>query len=841
LDRDYWNTPINQYITVYRKGEFIWGYSPSAKEQLEKKTHYEMTSQITSPLFNPAEEYLFMEQVVNAITVNGWARVTENGAVNDIWVNGNKVRDVSSVAKYNAAADRWNFSIPVPVKNGGNNIDITIFGGPELECATCYGCAFTNHSFYLEFRGAEPYASSMKLLDCADQSVEVKDSARIGETCFYIFVDDMNGNVTKDSRDIIYVSVVNPVTRDSVIVPLVETGDSTGGFVSASPVRVVASSGGPNEISMDGGQTIVVAYIDPTDPEDVSRATLASRAEFPVPDYAWFRDSTGAGSIDLVYVKYSKAFDSGSLPDSLHLTVSGQAGFLRAVKVPADAVTLDADDKSLVRFYLREPIAGVTGFGASEEMSARSFLLYNGTVREKVVPVRDSAGPALLDRALLMERTGGAYDTVQVTFSEPILAANIRGASLILKRGTVATELAVDSVLEFIGNTATLLINASGNPVRDGDSIRVNPSGPAIDRAGNKAHIDNRFVPVELKSLSPRIVSGFYTDVNADGIIDRAEFTFSKPLEHIGLYDNVYISWNGVERLVDWPLLAPLGQSGSDVTGVSVDVAAMGLTGGAIATSGEMKVRAAHNKFPGDTLRHTLSDKAAPVILSATFYPGRGDSQDSITVTFSEPLLVVQSASSFRFQYTENGVNVEYFVDVRNKNINSPPSNVQTFFAALSDTARLPSRGDSIWINHNVTVSDTSFNQQEKENNRKAPLIVKPTPISFTVIPAPNPFKAGANGGKARILVRPDRMPDGIEITGKVVIYDRMGKRVRTDNLKFDRDLPNPVYYEWNGTSDRGRFAGTGTYAITVTVEYGYPGEEKLAPEKGRALLYMVR
>jgi len=865
LDGDYWNTPINQYITVYRKGEFIWGYSPSAKEQQEKKTHYEMTSQVTSPLFNPAEEYIYIEQPSPTVTVRGWAQITENGVINDIWVNGAKLPDVSNVAQYDFTTDRWNLAVPVPMKNtyGGNNIDVTIFGGPEEACATCYGCAFTNHSFYIEFRGVEPFPSSMKLWDANDRTVEVKDSAQIdGTTSFYVSVNDMNGNLNKDRRDTIYVSIVNPIIGDSIYIALIETGIATGEFESAVPITVVdaaQSQREANEIFMDGGHTIIVTYIDPTDPEDISQISLASRAEFAVPVSAYFRDSTGIGSIDLIYIKYSKNFDPGALPDSLRLTIPGQAA--RVVKVPDDAITLDANDNSLVRFYLGDAIANVTGFGAGEQMTADTYLMYNGAVRRGWVEVQDNAGPALLDRALLMDRIDGLRDTIQVTFSEPMQSERILGSTLMLRRNGENFPLTVDSVLVFslVSNSMTLLIDRNSNRILEGDSIFINPNSEVFDRANNRPHPQNRPVPVELKSLNPRIASGFYTDLNADGIIDMAEFTFSKPLKLNGLYSNdavsnISISWNDGAYITvnrkfgDRDIITALGEDGSGadktITGLRIDITLLQLIESAIATSGQMRVKAVHNDFPGVTMQHNLSDKAAPVIISATYYPGRKGSQDTLAVTFSEPLLAVQSAASFRFQYNENGEDIEYGMSVQNRNTNSQPSNVQTFLATLADATRFPSRGDSLWINHLVLVSDTSFNPQQNENNRKAPLLVKPAPISFKVIPAPNPFKAGAanaNGGKARIIVRPDKMPDDLEITGKVVIYDRMGSRVRSDNLKFDANLHDPVYYEWDGTSDKGRRVGTGTYVITVSVEYGYPGEEKLGPEKGRALLYMLR
>ena len=39
VDNMYHETPINSYITVYRKNEYIWGYSPSQEEMKTKKTY----------------------------------------------------------------------------------------------------------------------------------------------------------------------------------------------------------------------------------------------------------------------------------------------------------------------------------------------------------------------------------------------------------------------------------------------------------------------------------------------------------------------------------------------------------------------------------------------------------------------------------------------------------------------------------------------------------------------------------------------------------------------------------------------------------------------------------
>ncbi|MDR2693154.1 MAG: glycoside hydrolase family 9 protein [Chitinispirillales bacterium] len=848
IDLLYFSTPIDPYITVYRKNQFVWGYSPSASEQQTKRTHYEMTSQITSPLYNPAEEYLFIEQVMPQITVNGWAKITENGVINDIWVNGNKLRDVNSVARYDFASDRWNLTIPVPVRNGGNNIDITIFGGPENECATCYGCAFTNHSFYLEFRGAEPYPSSMKLLSCTNQATEVRDTARLDTTCFYVSVNDKNGNLNKDWRDTVWVSIVNPVIGDSIYIPLLETGDTTGHFMSISTIRVVStppSRRGANEISMDGGQTVWVTYIDPTDPDDVSRVSLTSRADFAVPVSAHFKDSMGTGSIDAVYIKYSKT--PNRLPDSLRLAVPGAAD-ARTVKTPLDGIAA-TDDGSLIRFALNPAIPNVTGFKATEQMTARSFLVYNGAVKEAVVPVRDSAGPALLYMAMLLERSGGTVDTVEVTLSEPMTGASLVGNTLLLRRNGENFPLTVSAAIDssLLTNSFTLLaVPTGGGRIMEGDSIFINPAGPTADRGGNRAHDPNTPVPVILKSATPRISAASYSDTSADGVIDKVELRFSKPLGLGGL--RLWLAWgNGPFVPVDWPQMS--GNADSTIVWARIG----GLLTDSVATGGSMRAMATHNRFPGDTLRANVADKAAPVAKLAQFRPGEAGKKDTLVVTFSEPLSVA-STRPFIFRYCPDSASrtdptpTLYSMTLQNGN----PTGVSfthTFIVnAIEGAAEgAPTKDDSLWINSDTSMSvyDTSVNTQLNGKNRRVKLSIKPAPITVKVIPAPNPYRPTvkySGDQPAKIIVRPSAKTLGeLNLKGTVAIYDKLGGIVLTDTLTPQRDTPDLIY-RWDGHSKKGRKVGTGTYLISVSVEHaGDNAADKAKPVTGKARIFILR
>jgi hypothetical protein len=78
VDNSYWMQPINCYVTIYRKGEYVWGYSPSKAELLTKKTHFELATQVTSPINNPTADYYLYEGSAKTISVKGTAKVASD-------------------------------------------------------------------------------------------------------------------------------------------------------------------------------------------------------------------------------------------------------------------------------------------------------------------------------------------------------------------------------------------------------------------------------------------------------------------------------------------------------------------------------------------------------------------------------------------------------------------------------------------------------------------------------------------------------------------------------------------------------------------------------------------
>ncbi|MFP4680108.1 MAG: glycoside hydrolase family 9 protein [Chitinispirillaceae bacterium] len=818
VDQSYWTTEINPYVTVYRKNEFVWGYSPSTSEQQTKKNNYEMTAQITSPLHNPSEEYIFMEQVVPSITVKGWAEISEDGVINDIWVNGKRIRDLNSVAQYDFESDRYNLTIPVPVENGGNNVDITIFGGPELNCEDCFGCAFSNHSFYVEFRGAEAHPSHLSLRDLDDNPLQ--DTARIDTTVFNVVVDDMNGNLDYKAKDTVTVSVVNPVSGDSIYIPLLETGDSTGIFKSIDPVSIVSlppDQKGPNQISMSGGDVVWITYVDQYDPSDISKAYLATRADFPIPVRSWFKDTDGNGSIDRVTVRYSTIINTP--PDSLHLDIPGVEE-LRVTKDPDDEITTE---QNLVHIDLNPSVNRITGFRTGDEVTARTFLLHNGSVKESVVPVADSAGPALLDRAVLFERLSGQFDTLQILLSEPVSAQKAVNHSLSLRRNGEERTLPVLTVLDssLINNSLTLLIHPDDDPILPGDSIFINPTGPTTDRSGNAAHPENMPVPVILKTSIPRVISGLYRDGNGDGKLDLVDITFNKDIDISGL--QLSFSWdNGPATAVEWSRIEKLEERENTVR---VNIEGV-LTGNSIVTGGSMRLRCTHNKFPGDTIYGEIADSAAPVIKKAVFAPSLEEGKDTLVIHFSEQVPMVPLENSFHFKYGEDGT---LYNMALSENLTGSVSQSQTLIVSSIEGIEFPGNSDSVWINTETEIFDMNGVIQNNENNRRCKLDVKPVPYTIETVVAPNPFtinKVNSAGFKGtRIIVRPvSKLPVTFTLSGSVTLYDALGNIVRV--LENPESNGSDLTFNWDGYNRYGRQTGSGTYLAVVEVKREFSDEE---------------
>lgn len=510
LDTDYWNHEKNAFITVYRKGQFIYGFSPSAKEQATRVSHYVMDARITAPLNHPPEDFKILSQPSSTARVKGTVTITDAGQLTDIWVNGEKV-PLTQAAVYDKAADVWNLDIPVVLKPGPNEVDITLFGGPAPACAVaggaCVGCVFKDLHFHLDWRKADAFPSSLVLLDPAT-SQALTTLAVPGSTRFLVSVTDKNGD-RNAFADSLRVSITNPNSGDAMTALLIETGPRTGVFRAVDAVAAGGGPTGPGRIAMAEGDSVWVVYRDPSDADDSSRAFLYTPATFPQALSGWVLDTDADGAIDKAVVLFSKPL-SGP-PDSLRLPFPDSAsGRMVSGTFAVAGNRLEAN--------LSPPFApGTTGFTGART-PGRAWLTAEGRTRVSAFALADSAGPVLNSAWLRPAGDAAAQDTLTVTFSEPMAGTNLSHPFEAWQAGRAhaAGDLKVARVLSAQGAAWIVLLDPS-SPLRlePGDSLRLafGQAGAIADPVGNFPGTGNRRVVVEGSPRTPPAVLSLAWDL----------------------------------------------------------------------------------------------------------------------------------------------------------------------------------------------------------------------------------------------------------------------------------------------------------------------------------------
>lgn len=545
--------PINPYITVYRKDEFVSGYSPSYAEMITKRANYKLTMGLEAPFNVPDGSYVELDQGSSTVYAKGQAQVTEGGVITAIWVNGKKVEDLASAAVYNSVTDKFDLNIPVKMAIGANKIDITVFAGPSLDCVPCQengGCAFVNRSFFVQFSKGNLTASSLRIAN-ADGSPVTSPVDDPASTAFHIYVTDKD----KAKSGTLYAYVINARKLDTLKVKLNETSTGSGEFKTADLIKGVgkdAASTSGNEIAFFGGDTLYVRYVDPDDEEDVSEQIVYAKPSYPMPQYALALDKDCDGRTDMLEVTFSNSFGPGDVFDSLwvrilHPTTQQGDSFRVAVpqpisgknviEVPIDRATIPVTGA---------PIGSVTAFLKAEGLSERSL---------ETAPIRDGILPTLLGVALLENpEPRSAQDTLKISFSEPVSTASASEWPLALTTtdGTnvVATGITVVGKATTSDNGRSWLYVIEGNTdgliVKDGYRATVK-SGFTINDMSLNA-LDpvagcNLWVDVKETPKPVPVTAASIIDSTGDGIADVVTMRFAKKLRAKDMLDSFVVEF----------------------------------------------------------------------------------------------------------------------------------------------------------------------------------------------------------------------------------------------------------------------------------------------------------
>jgi hypothetical protein len=229
-----------------------------------------------------------------------------------------------------------------------------------------------------------------------------------------------------------------------------------------------------------------------------------------------------------------------------------------------------------------------------------------------------------------------------------------------------------------------------------------------------------------LVPIPAAIVQAYYLDKNADGIVDAVRIDFSKV---VSLTDLVLsLDWGVIKSaFADSIPVSRLSYSGVDSTDIEINVrgAFKNISADSIKTSGPMVVLAEFRSLPGKLSEANVADSAAPVIVSAKYFPGiivNGTKygQDTLSVIFSEPTVLNQFPEPFRFFSIKS--NQSYVLSLT---LNSIFGNNARFLVDQIQNTVFPQNGDSIWIDPSAGVGDSGFVIQNNPNNRRGALSVQ--------------------------------------------------------------------------------------------------------------------
>jgi len=676
--------PINPYVTVYRKNEFVWGYSPSYSEQVTKRANYKLTTTLNAPFNVSNGSHIQLDAASSVFYVSGNAHVTENGQINSIWVNGEEIEDLDQAAVYNLQTGKWDLQIPVKMKIGTNKVDITVFAGPDADCEECQNngsCAFTNNTFYVVFSKGDLTASSLVIQESPSGN-PVSSPAIPGSLSFNISVKD--DDKIKAGVPSVDVMVVNAQRNDTVIVTLPFHSES-GLFTSSAPIQTAsqeASATGNNTISFFGGDTVHVIYIDPEDPEDISQQSFFAEATYPVLTNAIALDGDCDGTPDSLHLVFNQPFNETHTADSLWVVLKDRT----TLEGDSFFVTFHSPLPGATSLHLALPANASIPFTSAPAGKVSIFIRTQGVSGTDVssVPLSDGI-PPVLSSVSLLENPEPRFltDTLMIAFSEPVVLSS--GNNWPLHVYDLQGNLVNSNTLTLVGEPSTknegkswlfaVQNNVDGALLDSGYRAEINPEYQIVDMALNLLDPEGCNLAVEIAEVPrpvPITFAAIY-DEDENGYPETIELRFARKLRPKDMLDSFVVRW-GVpplsrSLLPDNPQSWPVQNATYLKTEIvrdsegnaMLDADSLPLTQQVEDTLSMLSLNISEQEFPlGTTHGHrdgnggiiprlgpsggffdteyTLNDSVGPIAVLARI-PSDGDMVKTLNVTLSEPVV----------------------------------------------------------------------------------------------------------------------------------------------------------------------------------------------------------
>lgn len=455
--------PVNPYIAVYRRNEFVYGYSPYAVEQATKRTSYAIAGTFEAPYDVVDGSTIQLDASSGATRLRGTIDAYDillpaaKGWINSVWVNGVALTAAERKTALTRNADgTWKVDLPLRFATGTNKLDVTFFASsdsvesasPVDACSDGIGCAFLNANWYVN------YVSDLtpSLVSVVDASGDVLGTVVADSSFLRVRVKDGNANKSKVAADAVTVSVTNLRTgRVMVVVSLSETGSNTGVFETELRAAVSGPAVGA-QFQTTPGDTLLFKYVDAADPSDSGEARV------------WVFSTVTASRISVVD---AAEMALGLLvPDSSTLRVRVADADADANRLLVDTVAVVVTDlRTLAATVLRLPETGVsTGVFQTPLLPAVSAVASAGQIQ--TIP-----GDSL--RIRYLDSDDATDSSVAFVWSNAAWA-NVAGASVSAAcGGAYSVEVVLDRSLLAVGQTAPSALGG----------VRVRLAAPAGDSA----------------------------------------------------------------------------------------------------------------------------------------------------------------------------------------------------------------------------------------------------------------------------------------------------------------------------------------------------------------------
>jgi hypothetical protein len=541
---------------------------------------------------------------------------------------------------------------------------------------------------------------------------------------------------------------------------------------------------------------------------------------------AYFADN-GYGRVNRLEIFYKEPLESKSIPDSMQLfwPTADEANTRWVKKGEHYSETPDPLDSTHISVIIQPEFdqeitysAITQGLGIAHwknpELETES--------REYPFAIYDSVGPLLMS-ANLIERNGPGADTLYITLSESVTSSLFAGQNsllLIKHQGQTQVPLNVLSAVKIDNAIRLVVADAGANSPEGGDSLKILPGGTISDQFGNAAHPDNRPVPITVSAIPPEILSAYYEDVDANGIVDRVTISFNKAVDISVL--GVALRWglpaNPTKGVLSGDLLSYADANVDSIVQVNVIGQFTFPEHTKNHTSGPMDATVTFTNFQGIEKNSTVADRAAPVLAdSVLIAPGEKDQEgksapDTLIVYFSENVTAMV-ASNQPYKFWRNGTS--YSLTLRQLTSGSW-GNIYTYEILSVEGDMVPMIGDSVNMVPSI-FQDQPGNLQAIETNLRVPLKIKPRYYPPKLSIGPNPFRPSANES-IKITIKPDKENgEPTVVTTQLAIYDPLGNKVYENKVQ---NAPDSVVFSWSGANLKGRKVGAGVYLAIIKGEY---------------------